>query len=193
MSETATSARLLKRGLVITKDTMQVPGKKMVLELPHVGYEVSFSTADIRELPPEHFKVFATEYARQFNEHFAFLRRTWFADIRKVVRQTEAQLKPLGFQHDGDVPAATREMRPIVERTNEDLRRRCAAYTVALQQHGQACYQSALRAAWRAAKRGSAHSAVKVVAEFELTTPVPEARPLTHSSRFVVMHAAGRR
>jgi hypothetical protein len=193
MSETATSAGLLKRGLVVTKDTMQVPGKKMVLDLPSVGYELRFSTADIREMPPEHFKVFASEYGRQFNAQFAFLRRTWFADMRKLVRQTEVLLKPLGFQAGGDVPAATREMRPIVERANDDLRHRCATYADALQEHGQACYQAALRAAWRTAKRRSGRSTVKVTAEFELTAPVPPAAPLSHSTRYVVMPTPGRR
>jgi hypothetical protein len=193
MNETAASAGQLKRGLVVTKDTMQVPGKKKVLDLPFVGYEVSFSIADIRDMPPDQFKVFAAEYGKQFNERFAFLRRTWFADIRKVVRQTEAELKPLGLEAAGDVAVAVKEMHPIVERANDDLRRRCAAYAAALQQHGQACYQAALRASWRAVKRRSARSTVRVVGEFELTTPLPPAAPLITATKYVVMPTPKRR
>src|SRR6478609_8197354 len=68
MSETAATAPELKRGLVVTKDTIQVPGKKRVLDLPSVGYEVSFSVRDVRELQPEHFKVFVEEFRKHFNE-----------------------------------------------------------------------------------------------------------------------------
>src|SRR4051812_1350012 len=108
MSETAATAPELKRGLVVTKDTIQIPGKKRVLDLPSVGYEVSFSVADVRELPPEHFKVFVEEFRKHFNEQFAFLRRRWFADTRKFIREVEDQLKPLGFETGGDRAAAVR-------------------------------------------------------------------------------------
>jgi hypothetical protein len=186
MNEAAASRTQLKRGLVVTVDTMQVTGVKKVLDLPSVGYELRFSTADIRDLPPEHFAVFAAEFAERFNGEFAFLRRKWFADMRQVVRQTEAQLSPLGKQ-SSDLAAAVRAMGPMVDRANDDLRQRCAGYAVALQAHGQACYQAALRVAWRAAKRRSGQSSVKVVAEFELTAPVPPAVPNVAVSRYVVM------
>jgi hypothetical protein len=194
MSETAATAAELKRGLVVTKDSIQIPGKKQVLELPCFGYEVSFSVADVRELPPEQFKLFAEEFRKHFNEQFAFLRRRWFADIRKFVRQIETQqLKPLGVETNGDRAAAVREMRPIVEQANADLRQRCTEFAGVVQQHGQSSYQAALRAAWRAAKRRSATSNVKVVAEFDLVRPLPPAVPIQPESRFVVMHMAGRR
>jgi hypothetical protein len=186
MNEAAASTTQLKRGLVVTVDTMQVTGTKKVLDLPSVGYEVRFSTADIREMSPEHFAVFATEFAERFNDQFAFLRRKWFSDIRKVVRQTEAQLSALGKQ-SSDVASAVRGMRPTVDRANDDLRQRCTTYADALQAHGQTCYQAALRAAWRAAKRRSAKSTVRVEAEFELTAPMPPAVPTVAVSRYVVM------
>lgn len=192
MSETSTSAALLRRGLIITKDTMPVPGKKKVLDLPSVGYEASFSTADIRELSDAHFSVFATEFAKQFNPQFAYLRRTWFANLRAVVREVETRLGPIGKYSDG-VAEAVREMHPLVDQANVDLRRRCASYSDALEQLAQTCYQDALRAAWRAAKRQSASSKVKVAAEFELTKPVPPAIPIVPETRYVVMPTGGRR
>ena len=194
MSETAATAAELKRGLVVTKDMIRVPGKKQVLDLPSFGYEVSFSVADVRELAPEHFKVFVAEFRARFNEQFAFLRRRWFADVLKYIRQVEVeQLKPLGLETGGDRAAAVREMKPIVERANEELRQRCDAFSAVVQELSQATYQAALRAAWRAAKRRSANSAVKVLAEVDLVKPLPPAVPIQPESRFVVMHMAGRK
>src|SRR5206468_2761180 len=114
------------------------------------------------ELQPEHFKVFVEEFRKHFNEQFAYLRRKWFTDTRTFIRRVEDQLQPLGLENGGDRAAAVREMKPIVERANDDLRQRCADFAGVMQEHSQASYQAALRAAWRAANRKSANSNVKM-------------------------------
>lgn len=180
------SASMLRKGLVISVDTMQVPGRKKVLTLPFVGYEARFSTAEIRELEPRQFAVFAKEFRTQFAAPFDFSRRKWFADIRQVVYLMEEEVRLLGPRNVGNPPeAAVRQMRPLVEATNAQLVAKCAGYTDALQQLGQTAYLAALSAAHRAAKTRPAKSAVQVEAEFVITTPVPPAVPNVATTRFV--------
>jgi hypothetical protein len=173
---------------VVSVDTVQIPGKKLVLALPSVGYEVRFSTADIREMERPQFAAFAKEFRAQFSAPFDFYRRKWFADIRKVVHDVEGEVRLLGPRNLGNTPEAVVQMRPLVADANVQLNARCAAYTEALQQLGQNAYQSALRASYRAVKtRPAAKSTVQVEAEFVITTPVPPAVPNFAVARFVVM------
>jgi hypothetical protein len=181
------SPSVLRTGLVVSVDTMQVPGAKKVLALPSIGYEVRFSTAEIREMQKPQFMAFAKEYRAQFAAPFDLYRRKWFADIRKVVHTVEGEVRQLGPRNLGNTPEAIAQMGPLVEGANAQLNARCAAYTEALQQLGQTAYQSALRASCRAAKVRPVKSAVRVEAEFVITTPVPPAVPNVAVARFVVM------
>ena len=204
----AVSPSLLKKGLVVTVDTVKISGQRLVLELPSVGYEARFSTADVRAMPAEQIKLkfvgsvwarlegpqdcvdtMVAEFRTRFNEPFAVARRTWFADIRKVVRLAESEVRLVGKLAD-DTPGAIREMHPIVERANEELRAKCAACAEALQQLGEGAYRAALQTSYRAVKREPVTSRVKVAAEFELVKPIPPARPTVAVSRIVTMPTA---
>jgi hypothetical protein len=182
----AVAPSVLKKGLVVTVDTVQISGKKLVLELPSVGYEARFSTADVRAMPADQFAAFAAEFRNQFNEPFAVARRMWFADIRKVVRLAEGEVRTAG-QYADDTASAVRDMHPIVDRANEELRAKCAAYADALRQLSDTAYRAALQKSYRAVKRQPVPSKVRVDAEFELVKPIPPARPNVAVSRLVTM------
>lgn len=185
----AVSPSLLKKGLVVTADTVKISGQRLVLELPSVGYEARFSTADVRAMPAEQFAAFVAEFRRRFNEPFAVARRMWFADIRKVVRLAESEVRLAGKLAD-DTPGAVREMHPIVERANEELRAKCASCAEALQQLGDVAYRAALQTSYRAVQRQPVAPRVRVAAEFELVKPIPPARPTVAVSRIVTMPTA---
>jgi hypothetical protein len=178
---------MLRKGLVISVDTVQIPGKKQVLTLPSVGYEVRYSTADIRELEKPQFAAFAKEFRTQFSQPFDFYRRKWFADIRKVVHEVEGEVRLLGPRNLGNTPEAVVQMKPLVADANVQLNAKCAGYTQALQELGQTAYRAALLASYRAAKTRPPKSSVQVEAEFVITTPVPPAVPNFAVARFVVM------
>lgn len=185
----AVSPSILKKGLVVTVDTVQISGKKLVLDLPSVGYEARFSTADVRAMPAEQFAAFAAEFRARFNEPFAVARRKWFADIRSVVRLAEGEVRSSG-KHADDTPTAVREMHVIVDGANTELRAKCAAYAEALRQLGDTAYRAALQKSYRAVQRKPAPSQVRVSAEFELVKPIPPARPNVAVSRLVTMPTA---
>ena len=180
------SPKVLHTGLVVSVDSVQVPGGKETLVLPSVGYEVRFSTVDVRTMERPQFAAFAKEFRAQFSRPFDFYRRRWYADIRKIVRETDGEVRWLGRQTD-DTPEAVQRMLPLVARANEQLDARCAGYTEALQQLGQTAYEAALLASYRAIKQRPVKSGVKVEAEFVITTAVPPAVPNVTVTRYVVM------
>jgi hypothetical protein len=172
---------------VVTVDTVQIPGKKQVLGLPSVGYEVRFSTADIREMPNPQFAAFFKEFRSQFAAPFDFCRRKWFADIRKIVHDVEGEVRLLGPRNLGNTPEAVVQMKPLVAAATAQLQAKCATYTEALQQLGQTAYRAALLASYRAVKQKPVKSSVQVEAEFVITSPVPPAVPNVAVARFVTM------
>ena len=181
------SPKVLRTGLVVSVSSMPVPGTKAVLVLPSIGYEVRFSTVDIRNMPPRpQFAAFAKEFRHQFSQPFDLYRRRWFADIRKVVHENDMQVRSIGRLAE-DTPEAVEQMLPVVASVNDVLKARCVAYTSALQQLGQTAYEAGLAAAYRAAKMRPVKSAVTVEAEWVITTPVPAAVPNVTVTRYVVM------
>lgn len=180
------SPSLLRKGLVVTVENWHVAAPKKVLVLPSIGYEVRFSTADVREMPDPQFAAFATAFDKRFTDEFNFVRRKWFADIRYIVRLAEDEIRNLGITAP-DKAQAVAQMREIVDRTNGLLRAKCDEWAEGLQQLGQAGYDSALSASYRAVKRRPVKSTVKVAAEFVLSSPMPPAVPISPVSRFVTM------
>jgi hypothetical protein len=177
---------LLRKGLVVSVREWEVPGKKRVLELPRVGYEVRITTAQVREMPVAQYRAFATEFKTRFTSEFGFLRRKWGTDLRRIVRDAEEEIIPLGRGTD-DTPQAVEQMRVIVDRTNAELRARCAAMTGILKQTTEEIYRAALVQSCKAVKTKPQKPAVTVTAEFELIGLLPPAVPNVLVSRFVTM------
>jgi hypothetical protein len=177
---------LLRKGLVVSALEWVVPGKKRLLQLPRIGYEVRISTAQVRAMPVDQFRVFATEFKARFSPEFSFLRRKWGADLRRIVRDAEEEIMPLGKTTE-DTTQAGEEMRLIVDRTNAELRARCEAMAGVLQQTTQECYRAALAQSCKAVKTKAQKPAATVTAEFELIAPLPPAVPNVFVSRYVTM------
>jgi len=177
---------LLRKGLVVSVLEWEVPGKKKLLALPNIGYEVRFTTGQVRDMPVPQFRAFATEFKTRFTPEFGFLRRKWGTDLRRIVRDAEEAIRPLGRGAD-DTAQAVEQMQEIVDRTNVELRARCAAMTDVLRQTTEEIYRAALAHSYKAVKAKPQKPATTVTAEFELIAPLPPAVPNVFVSRFVTM------
>jgi hypothetical protein len=162
----------LRDGIVLSIEQVPLDIRKRLLDPPAFSVDVRFPTTNVAEMGDEQFAAFAAEFARRFEEPAELAYRTWLADVRVHVRETESKLSKVGRQ---EVPwkVKEREMKAIVKALNTVFEKMCESFAATMQRLGQSAYDAAFRASFRAVGEKIPRTRAKIAATCSLEAPVP--------------------
>jgi hypothetical protein len=165
----------LKEGFVIDVPEWKIPVivRKGLLTQPEIEVSIKFTTADIKEMPDEQFKVFEKTFDPLFNAAFKKMSHEWFANTQAAIDRTETML-----MKDFPIDPATSEFKPgtpmpvvreamrLIDQANASLQRLCRKWQEEAGRIAEWAYNKAYEASIVAMKgkvtKAKAKIAVKV-------------------------------